>query len=282
MFVIIFAMETKMNPPTQRKRRFRLRPGWQDRLPIRPVLFVAGLALLLTMLILVNRPRSRVLNSAEMEMVRSAGVLRIGVDESLYGLHENGAGLEIAIGEAIGETVFDSTDSVSFVPCTRYSALWRMDDGYIDLAIMAMQSFDNSNYARNTVPFYVDDCVLMGYAEQPISGLVVGVLSGTPAEKLLTRLVEEQDVPITVAPCADYYSMLVKLRAGTVDALCMPRTAAKSHLERGMLIFAEPLGTISYYAIAPSGSILLDLCDELFDAWAEDGTLDAWKAQYGL
>lgn len=274
-------METKINQP-QKKRRIRLRPGWQDRLPIRPVLLIAGLAVVLTLLILVNRPRSRVLNSAEMEMVKSAGVLRIGVDESLYGLSENGEGLEYAIGSAIGETVFENSDSVTFVPCTRYEALWRMDDGYIDLAIMAMQSFNNSNYARNEFPFYTDDCVLMGYEERPLTGLTVGVLSGTPAETLLTRITEELDVPMTVAPCADYYTMLVKLRAGTVDAVCMPRTAAISHREQGMLLYAEPLGTISYFAIAKDGSVLLDLCDELFEAWADDGTLQTWAEQYGL
>ena len=271
-----------MNQPVPKKRRFRLRPGWQDRLPIRPVLLLAGFALLLTLMILVNRPRSRVLNTAEMEMVKSAGVLRIGVDEGLYGLSENGGGMEYAIGAAIGETVFENSDSVTFVPCTRYSALWRMDDGYIDLAIMAMQSFDNANYARNEVPFYTDDCVLMGYAERRVGGSTIGVLSGTPAETLLYRLIDEQDVEVTVVPCADYYSMLVKLRAGSVDALCMPKTAAKSHLERGMTIWAEPLGTISYYAIAADGSILLNLCDELFETWAEDGTLAEWRQAYGL
>ena len=271
-----------MTQPTQKKKLFRLRPGWQERLPIRPILLIAGLLLLLTLLILVNRPRSRVLGSAEMEMIRSAGVLRIGVDENLSGLSENGDGLEYAIGEAIGTTVFGSADSVTFVPCDRYSALWRMDDGYIDLAILSMQSFDNSNYARNAVPFYTDDCVLMGYGERATAGMTVGVLDGTPAETLLTRLVEEQDVPITVDPCADYYTMMVRLRAGTVDALCMPRTAAESHMERGTVIYAEPLGTISYYAIAKSGSVLLELCDELFAAWNDDGTMAAWKTTYGL
>ena len=270
-----------MNQP-QRKRRFRLRPGWQERLPVRPILLIAGLALLLTLLILVNRPRSRVLNSAEIEMVKSAGVLRIGVDENLYGLSQNGEGLEYAIGEAIGDIVFGSADSITFEECTRYSALWRMDDGYIDLAIMAMQSFDNSNYARNQIPFFVDDCVLMAYEERSLAGLTVGVLNGTPAETLLMRLVEEYDAPITIAPCADYYTMLVKLRAGTVDALCMPRTAALSHMEQGMLLYSQTLGTISYYAIAKDGSILLDLCDELFDTWTDDGTLQTWAEQFGL
>lgn len=275
-------METKITQPIPRKKRIRLRPGWQDRLPIRPLLLIAGFALVLTLLILVNRPQSRALNAPEMEMVRAKGVLRIGVDESLPGLSQNGEGLELLIGAALCETVFQSTDSADFVPCTRYSALWRMDDGEIDLAILSMQSFDNSDYARNKVPFYVDDCVLMGYSIQPIEHLSIAVLSGTPAEKLLYRLMDEQEPGVVVVPCADYYSMLVKLRAGSVDAACMPRTAAVGHLERGLMIYPEPIGTISYYAIAPKDSILLELCDELFAAWTEDGTMAAWAEQCGL
>ena len=131
-------METKFNQPVEHKKRLRFRPGWQERLPIRPLLLIAGFAVVLTLLILVNQPRSRVLNSAEMEMIRSGGIIRIGIDENLYGLSQGGKGLETDIGDAIGEAVFSSTDSITYVPCTRYSALWRMDDGYIDLAIMSM------------------------------------------------------------------------------------------------------------------------------------------------
>ena len=276
-------METKFNQPVPKKKRILLRPGWQDRLPIRPVLTAAAILALLTVMILINQPRSKVLNSAEMEMVRNTGVLRIGVDESLYGLYENGEGLETDIGLALGEAIFDDTDGVSFVPCTRYSAQWRMADGYIDLALLSMQSFgSNTGYSHSAVPFYTDDCVLMGYAERPLAGTTVAVLAGTAAETVAYRYVDQKEPEMVVVPCADYYSMLVKLRAGAVDAMCMPRTAALSHLEQRMVIFAEPIGTVSYYAIAPDGSVLLELCSELFTEWSGDGTFDAWKKARGL
>ena len=275
-------METKFNQQVSKKKWFRLRPGWQDRLPVRPLLLVAAFAVLLTLLILVNQPRSRVLNSAEMEMVRSTGVLRIGVDEGIAGLYQNGKGLETEIGLALGETVFESTDGISFVPCTRYSALWRMYDGYIDLALLSMQSFGNDSYARNTVPFYTEDCVLMGYEERPLEHLRVAVLSGTQAEEIAYGILDQDEPELVIVPCADYYSMLVKLRAGSVDAMCMPRTVALGYQERGMVIFSKPVGTLSYYAIAPSGSILLELCDEMFSKWTEDGTMQKWQAENGL
>ena len=275
-------METKFNQQVSKKKWFRLRPGWQDRLPVRPLLLVAAFAVLLTLLILVNQPRSRVLNSAEMEMVRSTGVLRIGVDDGIAGLYQNGKGLETEIGLALGETVFESTDGISFVPCTRYSALWRMYDGYIDLALLSMQSFGNDSYARNTVPFYTEDCVLMGYEERPLEHLRVAVLSGTQAEEIAYGILDQDEPELVIVPCADYYSMLVKLRAGSVDAMCMPRTVALGYQERGMVIFSKPVGTLSYYAIAPSGSILLELCDEMFSKWTEDGTMQKWQAENGL
>lgn len=275
-------METKFNQPVQRKRWLRLRPGWQDRLPVRPLLIIAGFAVLLTLLILVNQPRSRVLNSAEMEMVRSTGVLRIGVDDGISGLYRNGKGLEADIGMAIGDAIFDSTDGISFVPCTRYTALWRMDDGYIDLAILSMDTFGNDNYARNTVPFYTEDCVLMGYEEFSLEHLRIAVLDGTSCEKLAYDVLDQEEPELVVVPCADYYTMFVKLRAGSVDAVCMPRSVALGHMERGMIIYSRPLGTVSYYAIAPADSILLELCDELFSDWQRDGTFETWKAENGL
>ena len=275
-------METKFNQTVSKKKRFRLRPGWQDRLPVRPLLLVAGFAVLLTLLILVNQPRSRVLNSAEMEMVRSTGVLRIGVDDGISGLYLNGKGLETDIGLALGEAVFDTTDGISFVPCTRYSALWRMYDGYIDLALLSMKSFDNDNYARNTVPFYTEDCVLMGYEERPLEHLKIAVLDGTQAEEIAYSILDQDEPEMVIVPCADYYSMLVKLRAGSVDALCMPKTVALAYRERGMILFSAPVGTLSYYAIAPSGSILLELCDEMFAKWTGDGTMRQWQEENGL
>ena len=269
-------METKFNQPVPHKKRILLRPGWQERLPIRPLLLASAAFLVLTLFVLINRPTSRVLHSAEMEMVKSTGVLRIGVDEDVYGLCKNGEGLETDIGLMIGETIFESTDNVTFVPCTRYSALWRMDDGYIDLAIMSMQSFSDSDYARNAVPFYTDECVLLGYRELPLAGLTVAVLDGTPAEQLLRRVVKERNLALEIVPCADYYTMFVKLRAGAVHAACLPKTVAMDRLERGMTLYGQPIGSIAYYAIAKKGSVLLELCDELFTAWVQDGTFAAW------
>lgn len=282
IFAIIKSMETKFSQPVPKKSKFRLRPGWQDRLPVRPLLLVAAFAVLLTLLILVNQPRSRVLNSAEIEMVRSTGVLRIGVDDGIGGLYQNGKGLETEIGLALGEAVFNSMDGITFVPCTRYSALWRMYDGYIDLALLSMQSFDNDNYARNTVPFYTEDCVLMGYEERPLEHLRIAVLNGTQSEEIAYRILDQDEPELVIVPCADYYSMMVKLRAGSVDAVCMPRTVSREYRERGMVIYTRPIGTLSYYAIAPSGSILLELCDEMFTEWTEDGTMRKWQEENGL
>ena len=215
-------------------------------------------------------------------MVRNTGILRIGVDDGITGLYRNGRGLEREIGMALGEAVFEDTDGISFVPCTRYSALWRLDDGYIDLALISTDSLQADNYPRNTVPFYTEDCVLMGYEERPLEHLRVAVLNGTQAEKIAYQILDQDEPEMVVVPCADYYSMLVKLRAGSVDALCLPRTVALDHLERGMMVFPKPVGSISYYAFAPAGSVLLELCDEMFSAWTEDGTMLKWQQSCSL
>ena len=73
-------METKFNEQLKQKKKRLLRPGWQDRLPIRPVLAAALILLLVTVLVLINRPTATALSSPELDVIRSAGVLRVGVD----------------------------------------------------------------------------------------------------------------------------------------------------------------------------------------------------------
>ncbi len=283
LFAIIGKMETKFNDALGTKKRRGPRAGWQDRLPVKPVLFAIALVLLLAVFVLVNRPTTSVLNSAELDMLKSKGVLRIGVDTDLYGIAQNGEGLSYAIGTAMSDLVFGSTDNVTFASLERYSAPYKMADGEIDLAIMAMQSFQNESYAASTVPFFTDECVLLSYdAISSLAGKTVAVLQGTPSEKLLYTYLDEQQPELVVHLAADYYSMMVLLRAGTVDGLAVPRTVAMGLLESGMQIGSLSFGKIPYYAIAPKDSVLLSLCDELFLDWQSDGTFAGWYVRYGI
>lgn len=276
-------METKFNESLKQKKKHLLRPGWQERLPIKPILVAVVVLLLLSVLVLVNRPAESVLNSAEMDVIKSNGVLRVGVDTGIEGLYQNGSGYERALCEALSMRIFDSTEGLTLVPTERYAAPWRMNDGEIDLCIMSMQEFPEEGYAHSTEPFFVDSCVLLGYTQfESLAGKTIAVLQETPQEALLYDYLEDVEPELVVRLFADNYAMRVALRAGTVDAICVPKTVAKSWHESRTQILSFSIGKIPYYAIAKKDSVLLSLCDELFYDWRRDGTFDAWSKEYGV
>ena len=276
-------METKFNQSLKPKKKHLLRPGWQERLPIKPILVAIVAVLLLTVLVLINRPTESVLSSAELDVVKSAGVLRVGVDADLSGLFQNGDGYERAVAEGLAKLLFGSTEGVTLVPVDRYAAPWRMSDGEIDLAIMSMQEFPEEGFARSKTAFFVDDCVLLGYEPfESLAGRTVAVLEDTPSETLLDGYLEKVEPEMVIRRAADYYSMRVMLRAGSVDAVCVPRTVALSWRESRTKILSFDIGRIPYYAIARKDSVLLDLCSEVFYDWQRDGTFAAWGKQYGV
>ena len=276
-------METKFNESLKSKKKRLLRPGWQERLPLKPILAAAAVILLLTVLVLINRPTESVLSGAELDVIRSAGVLRVGVDSAVEGLYLNGSGYEAEAAQALATLIFGGTEGLTLVPTDRYAAPWRMSDGEIDLALMSMQSFPEEGFDKSTVPFFTDSCVLLGYTQfDSLAGKTVAVLQETPAEKLIYDYLDAVEPELVVHPAADYYSMRVMLRAGTVDAVCVPKTVALTWHESRTEILSFEIGRIPYYAIAKKDSVLLSLCSEVFYDWSRDGTFRDWAAQYGV
>lgn len=274
---------TKFNEQLNQKKKRGLRPGWQDRLPIKPVLFAIAAVLILTVLVLINRPTSTVLSSAELDVIKSAGVLRVGVDGDLAGLYQNGDGYEKAVAEGLADLVFGHTEGLTLIGVDRYSAPWKMNDGDLDLVLMSMQAFSQEGYESSAIPFFTDRCVILAY--EPFDSLAaktIAVLEDTPSESLLYDYLESTEPELVVHPAADYYSMRVMLRAGTVDAVCVPRTVAMTWKESRTQILPFAIGEIPYYAIAKKDSVLVDLCNEAFYDWQLDGTFRNWGARYGV
>jgi ABC-type amino acid transport substrate-binding protein len=275
--------KTKFNEQLKPKKKRLLRPGWQERLPIKPILTAALIVLLITVLVLINRPASSVLSSPELDVVRSAGVLRVGVDEDVPGLFQNGDGYEKAVADQLAMLIFGNTEGVSFVPVDRYTAPWRMNDGELDLVLMSMQEFSQEGYERSEVPFFTDRCVILAYEAFPsLRGKTIAVLEGTPSEALLYAYLESVEQELSVRPAADYYSMRVMMRAGTVDGVCLPRSVAASWHEARSQILPFDLGSIPYYAIAKKDSVLLEVCNEFFYDWQRDGTFRNWGQAFGV
>lgn len=276
-------METRFNKKVQKHRRQIFRGDWQEKLPVGPVFLCAGVLLLILLIIWINEPSLSALNNADLDLVRSKGSLKVGVDEALYGLNRSGNGLENEIARELSEFLFSTEDGCETVGVTRQTAQWRMADGMIDLAIVSMSQFSSKEYAATTMPFYTDAVVLVGYGAGPLEEKRIGGLKNTDAYTALLQY-QEDDVPsIEVCPYAAYYDMLVALRAGTIDYAAMPRTAALTYMDEDMQLYPGHIGTVQYHIMVPATEkALLELLDALLVTWAQDGTLRGWYEQYDL
>ena len=279
-------METKFNKTVQKHRRRLLPDNWQEKLPVRPVLFLLGMLAVILVAILVNQPADSYLNNAEIDVLRKKGTLRVGIDENVYGLNQNGVGLEPALSAALSQVIFNSADGCETQTVTRHTVTWQMSEGNIDIAIMSLEKLSGKAYLATETPFYRDPCVLMGYdipARADLGGKRIAVLHDTAASEVLSRYQQDEENALVIVTYAAYYDMLVALRAGSVDAVCMPRSVALSHREKAMVLSRYALGTVDYHVIGTSEEKdLLSLIDSQLIEWASDGTLRAWYEAYDL
>ena len=256
------------------------------QLPVRPVLFLLGMLLVVFVAILVNQPADSYLNNAEIDVLRKKGTLRVGVDENVYGLNHNGAGLEPALCDALSQVIFNSADGCEQTPVSRHTLAWQMSEGNVDVAIMSLSSLSGKNYIVTETPFYRDPCVLMGYtipAKADLSEKRIAVLHDTDAYTVVSKYQQDEEDGLIIVAYAAYYDMLVALRAGSVDAVCMPRTVALSHQEKRMVLSDYALGAVNYQVIGTNEEKdLISLIDSQLVRWASDGTLRNWYEKYDL
>lgn len=279
-------METKFNKKVQKHRRRLLPDNWQEKLPLRPVLVGLGMLAVILVAILVNQPADSYLNNAEIDVLRKKGTLRVGIDENIYGLHQNGAGLEPALCAALSQVIFGSTDGCETSTVTRHTVAWQMSEGNIDIAIMSLDKLSGKSYLATETPFYRDPCVIMGYVipDKAVLGEKrIAVLHDTAACDVLSRYQQDEEDSLIIVTYAAYYDMLVALRAGTVDGVCMPRSVALTYRDKAMTLSGYALGTVDYHVIGTSEEKdLISLIDSQLIRWANDGTLRSWYEAYDL
>ncbi|MDO4543763.1 MAG: transporter substrate-binding domain-containing protein [Clostridia bacterium] len=276
-------METKINKKLPKGYRKKRRSDWQEKLPIKPIFLGAMLVILLSLLILFNGSQTSLLYSPEIDVLRARATLRIGVDDNIEGLYRNGVGFEADFAALLGQTIFNADDCVTIVPVNRHTALMSIEDGTTDLLIMTLTEVSDNTYLAGKQPFYAEPCVLVIREGFEFAEAEIAVLQNTPCDELLQAYEENTEPDIVIVKCAAYYDMLVKFRAGTVDALCLPLSVANTYSDPAWLFHSESVGTLSYYAVSTaSNKVLLDLIDELIVSWANDGTLIELYRAHGL
>jgi len=277
-------METRFNKEIKTGKRRLLREGWQERLPVKPILYGFFAVLAIAFLMSLYQPKSTWLSSAEVAALRARGQLRVGVDENLPGLARDGIGLEADLARGLALAIFEDPEVAQLVPVTRQTVRWQLADNKIDLAFLSKSNIPGSAYIASERAFFTDPCVLLCYDEDMgLEQKCIGVLRGSEAEALLSTFESEVEPEILILPYAAYYDMMVALRAGTLDALCLPRQQALRLGDPALKLHAAVIGEIGYHAVARTENrVLLRLVDELLALWASDGTLREYYAVHGL
>ena len=100
---------------------------------------------------------------------------------------------------------------------------------------------------------------------------------------MASKYQQEEENSLILVSYAAYYDMLVALRAGSVDAVCMPRSQALSHREKAMVLSGYALGAVDYHVIGTNEQKdLISLIDSQLLKWADDGTLRSWYERFDL
>lgn len=259
------AMETKINKKLPKGQKRQRRSDWQEHLPVGPILLCAVGLIVIAALILLNRTTTSVKYSPEMDVIRSRGALRIAVDSNLYGLHQNGEGLEIELGKRLGREIFNAEDCVSFVSTHRYTLMMELDDGSVDLALMSVTELDSKGYQLSKQPFYSEPCILLAPDTiYSLENLKIGVLNGSSSQQLLEKFETEVEPELLIVPSAAYYDLIIAMRARRVDAICLPLSAALTYADDDLIRQSVDIGTLHYYAVAKTNDrVILDLVDEI-------------------
>jgi len=274
-------METRFHRP--RKRRRRLLPeNWQERLPLRPLLYGLITVLAIAVLFAIFFPRGSAFESEQMGAFRARGVLRVGVELDLPGLHRDGAGLTADLARLFAEEIFGEDAAFELVPLTRQNVRTALADGTVDLALLALSGIAADAYAEGR-PYYAEACRLYAYTGALPAEPNIGVLQKSDAEAALEYYEEHVAPEIDLLPCGSYEDLRVALATGRADALCLPTLLMKSFRNAALRPIGEPIATLSYRPVAlKENKWLLDAFDELIIRWTQDGTLAGLYAAYGL
>ena len=251
-------------------------------MPLRPLLYGLITVLAIAILFAVFFPRGSAFESEQMGDFRARGVLRVGVELYLPGLHSDGVGLTADLARLFAGEIFGEDAVLELIPVTRQNVRTALSDGSVDLALLAISGIHSDSYAEGR-PYYAEPCRLYAYTSALPPEPNIGVLQKSDAQTALEYYEEHSAPDIDILSCGGYEDLRVALATGRADALCLPTLLMKSFRDSALRPVGEPIATLSYRPVAlKANKWLLDAFDELIIRWTEDGTLAGLYAAHGL
>lgn len=163
------------------------------------------------------KPETQLMNSVEINRIRSKGVLTVAVRDDVPGFCEGGVGLEAELARLLAERILPgSEDPLRLVPCTSTTVTTKLSDGTVDMAAALRTKADGSGYSYS-YSYYTDTVFLVtldrSLVEAEPHELRIGYIPGTAAGSAFASYVKE----ITALPEQSMIDKLLRRPAPTAE-----------------------------------------------------------------
>lgn len=257
------------------------------------------------------RPKVQLENTEEIQAIREAGLIRIGVMDDIPGFSENGEGLEIELAELFSEYLMPDAApgaAIKYIIVSDKTASTKLSDGSID-AVFALMPRNSSSSFSYSYSYYTDECVVAvreGGADRPLNEMLIGYVQSSASgnvflkyvsahqttvnqsliDKLLKREVSLPDdaVIFSTKAYASYPDLLEALDNGLIDGAAISRVYLDKYSDTYSFgIHPTEVGTIDYALACSSDSpAIAQLADMFIYELNESGKMDELLAEYGL
>lgn len=257
------------------------------------------------------RPKVQLENTEEIQAIREAGLIRIGVMDDIPGFSENGEGLEIELAKLFSEYLMPDAApgaAIKYIIVSDKTASTKLSDGSID-AVFALMPRNSSSSFSYSYSYYTDECVVAvreGGADRPLNEMLIGYVQSSASgnvflkyvsahqttvnqsliDKLLKREVSLPDdaVIFSTKAYASYPDLLEALDNGLIDGAAISRVYLDKYSDTYSFgIHPTEVGTIDYALACSSDSpAIAQLADMFIYELNESGKMDELLAEYGL
>ena len=116
-----------------------------------------------------------------------------------------------------------------------------------------------------------------------IEATSIGVINTAMSVDDLKQYLEDEKLNFEVERYADYESAMLDLEAGRIPAVIMPRAISRQFQDAGYRILAEPLYTVGYCIMLPTGQSAVETeMNKTIEKLKENGTTLALEEKWGI
>lgn len=235
----------------------------------------------------------------ESSLLMTSDTIRIGIRtdvEEFGGIDEEGriTGFDREYIDAVlKELVGEKQKVYEYYALSSQDAAGSIKYDRIDIALgLLVRETDKTNGFQLTEPYYTDKVVAITTADSRLEKLSnleggkIGILSNAIPSGDLADYVEEKGMNYNtkdILRYTDYESIRIDLDAGRVNAVVMPEAIAKQFVQEGYRKLAEPLYSVGYTIMMPTGQdAMATEMNRVIEQFEKDGTAQSLRDKWGL